>query len=77
MSRQELLTHLDELFELPPGALTGKESLAELEGWGSMAVVSFMALADEHCGVTLSPRQFGNCTTVDDLLALVGDHLSA
>lgn len=77
MRRQEFLTHLDELFELPPGTLTGKESLAELEGWGSMAVVSFMALADEHFGVTLSPRQFGNCTRVEDLLALIGDQMSA
>ena len=77
MSRQEFLPHVDELFELPPGTLTGQEPLAELAGWGSMAMLGFMALADEHCGVTLSPRQFANCTTVDDLLALLGDKMAA
>jgi len=76
-NRNEFLCLLDELFELPPGSLTGQEALADLEGWGSMAVVSFMALADEHYGVTLSPRQFGNCVTVNDLLALIGDKLPA
>lgn len=77
MSRQELLALLDELFELPAGTLTGKESLADLEAWGSMAVVGFMGLADEHFGVTLAPRQFANCATVEDLVALVGDRIPA
>lgn len=77
MKRSEFLALLDELFELPPGSLTGKESLADLEGWGSMAMISFMALADEHFGVTLSPRQFAECATVNDLVALAGDKISA
>jgi len=77
MGRRQFLALLDELFELPPGTLTGTEPLAELEGWGSMAVIGFMGLADEHCGITLSPRQFANCTTVDDLLALLGDKMTA
>ena len=77
MSRQEFLTHVDELFELPPGSLTGQEALGALPGWGSMTVLGFMALADEHFGVALSARQFANCTTVDDLLALLGDQIAA
>ena len=76
MRRPELLALLDELFELPAGTLTGEEPLADLEAWGSMAVVGFIGLADEHFGLTLSPRQFANCVTVDDLVALIGDRIS-
>jgi hypothetical protein len=35
-------------------------------------MMSFIALASEQYGVTLSPRQFLSCTTVNDLLALTG-----
>jgi acyl carrier protein len=45
--------------------------LESLEGWNSMAMLGFMAIADEHCGLTLSPRQFINCRTVDDLVGLL------
>ena len=71
MDRQTFLTQLDELLELPAGTLKGPEKLEDLENWNSMAIVGFIALVDENFNQTLSPRQFGNCDTVDDLLALV------
>jgi len=77
MKRREFLTLLDELFELPPGTLTGEESLPELGKWDSTAMLGFMALVDEHYGLTLSPRQFIPCATVNDLLALIGDKMPA
>jgi len=77
MNRTETLALLEELFELPAGTLTGKESLPDLGKWDSTAMLGFMALADEHFGLTLSPRRFASCATVDDLLALLGDKLSA
>ena len=72
MTRQELLTQLDELLELPAGTLIGDEKLEELEHWDSLAMVSFIALADEHCNMRLSPRQFVTCNTVNDLVQLAG-----
>jgi acyl carrier protein len=77
MKRSEFLTLLDELFELPPGTLTGQESLSKTGKWDSTAMLGFMALVDEHYGLTLSPRQFAACATVDDLLALIGDKMPA
>lgn len=70
MERQEFLQILDELFELPAGTLKGPERLEDLERWDSLGVMSFIALANEHYGVTLSPRQLANCTSVNDLVAL-------
>ncbi len=72
MTREEFLAHLDELLEMPEGALKGDERLEGLERWDSLAMVSFIALADEHCDRRLSPRQFVSCNTVNDLLQLAG-----
>jgi acyl carrier protein len=71
MDRQNFLPLLDEVLELAPGTLKGPEKLEDLENWNSMAMVSFVALADEHFNYTVSPRQFVNCETVDDLLNLI------
>lgn len=72
MTREEFLTQLDELLELPAGTLQGGEKLEELERWDSLAMVSFIALADEHCNIRLSPRQFVTCNTINDLVQLAG-----
>ena len=72
MTREEFLTQLDELLELPAGTLKGDEKLEDLERWDSLAMVSFIALADEHCNMRLSPRQFVSCNTVNDLVQLAG-----
>jgi acyl carrier protein len=71
MDRQTFLHHVDELLELPTGTLKGPEPLSSLENWNSIAVVSFIALVDEHYEHSISPRQLGNCKTVDDLLNLI------
>jgi acyl carrier protein len=61
---------MDTMLELPEGTLTGSEELVDLEQWNSMAMISFMALADENNRVKLSPRQLAGCNTVSELLEL-------
>lgn len=75
MERNEFLLSLDELLELKPGTVKGSESLDSFEGWDSLAVISFMALVDEHFGVSLQPRKLAECKTVADLMALLGDRI--
>ena len=70
MTRKEFLVSMDTMLELPEGTLTGSEQLDELEQWNSMAVIGFMALADENNHVKLSPRQLAGCATVAELLEL-------
>lgn len=72
IKREEFLLLLDELLELPSGTLRGPENLQELEGWDSLAALSFMALADERCGIALAASQLVNCRTVNGLLSLAG-----
>ena len=70
MSKEDFLTKLAEMLELD-GALTGEEVLADLEAWDSMAVLSFMAMADSEAGKTLAAADITKAKNVSDLYALV------
>jgi acyl carrier protein len=69
MNRDEFLVALSELLEKDP-PLTGAEELSDLGGWDSVAVISFMAMADDKWGA-VSLANISKCNTVDDLMALV------
>lgn len=75
MEQNEFLLLLDELLEFEPGTLQGSEILDGLADWNSLAVISFMALADEHFGISLQPRQIAGCSTIADLISLLGDRI--
>jgi hypothetical protein len=66
MNRQDFLTAMDTLLELPAGTLKGPEKLEDLENWNSLAMVEYIALADTN-GAKLTPRQIRDCETVDEL----------
>jgi len=72
MSKSEFLGQMSGMIEEAPGSLTGSEKLDDLPGWDSVAMMSFIAFVDEHFHVTLSPRQFTNAETVNDLAKLIG-----
>ncbi len=76
MQKHEFLLLLDELLELEPGTLKGPEALDNVEGWNSLAVISFMALVDEQFGISLQPRQIAACSTIADLTGLLGDRIN-
>jgi acyl carrier protein len=70
MNRAEFLLQLDELLELEPGTLRGDEALEGLDGWGSLAVLGYMAIVNENFGFIVSPAHISACSTVNDLLTL-------
>jgi acyl carrier protein len=70
MSRESFLAGLDKILEQPEGTLQGAEKLEDLEMWDSMAMISFIALADEANGTRITVQQIGSCDTVEDLLKL-------
>jgi acyl carrier protein len=69
MIREEFLRELDDILGLASGTLNGSEKLEELEQWNSIAIISFIALAD-NSGTTVSPRLVAKCATINDLLDL-------
>jgi acyl carrier protein len=76
MTDSNFLYLVDDLLELPPGTVKAGDSLEGLEGWDSLAVISFMALVDEHFSVRLQPRKITACKTVADLVAMLGDRVT-
>ncbi len=71
MKSTEFLLAFDEIVELPPGTLTGGEKLDDLEGWNSMGMLGFIALADGN-GKKVTPRQIAGAQSVADLMTLAG-----
>lgn len=72
MDTKQFLLELDEMLELDPGTLTGTEELESLDGWDSLAVISFIALVDEKLGLVVEGERLARAKTVADLLSIAG-----
>jgi acyl carrier protein len=70
MTSADFLLQMDEILGLRAGTIQGFEKLDELENWDSLALISFIALAQSHSGVSTSPQQIVSCSTVADLLRI-------
>lgn len=77
MDRKDFLLALDEMLELDAGTLTGDEELESLDGWDSLAVISFIALVDETLGIVVEGEKLAKARTVADLLAVAGVTVAA
>jgi acyl carrier protein len=69
-STTRFLAKLAEVFEVDPGTVQPDFSVAER--WNSMAVLLTIALIDEQFEVTVPVDELTGCTSVADVLALVG-----
>jgi len=58
------------MLEMESGTIEGDEPLNDLPGWDSMAIISFIALADSKLGVLVSPAALASARTVEDLIKL-------
>jgi acyl carrier protein len=63
--------NLEQVLDVAPGTLKGGEALAGLDTWDSMAVLGFLAMADEQYGAMIPPKRVPECRTVDDLTDLI------
>ena len=73
MDKQAFFNHLEELLEVEPGKLTGHETLQGLPEWDSLAVVSFLAMADEKYGKSIEPEKLQEMRTIADLVNLLSE----
>jgi acyl carrier protein len=71
MSKSEFYLKMEDALESSPGTVEGSQVLADLEGWDSTAVISFIAMIDSEYGVSLPAKEIAACRTVDDLFELV------
>lgn len=69
--RNDILSILNKLFELPMNTLTGLEVLNEELGWTSIEIIGFIAICDEQFHIIVSPTEVTKAQTVDDLINLI------
>lgn len=76
MTKQEFLGHFEEVLEAEAGSIKENQALADLDGWDSLAKMSFIAMIDDEFGVTLLPDKIAEAKTVQDLIALLGENIT-
>lgn len=76
MNEKEFIEKIEEIVELDVGILHGDEQLIDLEGWDSLAVMSFIAMVDSELNTTLEAVKITSCQTVNDLVQLVHEKLT-
>ncbi len=62
---------LDEALDVPPGTVQPGQALDQLEGWDSIAVLAFIAMADTEYGINVPGKEIAECRTVNDLAHLI------
>lgn len=68
--QEKILSLIEEAMEADEGTVSLEDTLADL-AWDSIAVVTFMALADERLDKTLSAEKLNECVKVSDIVALI------
>lgn len=75
MTSKEFLTEFAKIVD-SPDELHGSEMLTSLPGWDSMANITFIAMADEDLGLSVSAEDVAKAETVQDLANLLKSALS-
>ena len=71
----EFIREFEQVIEKPAGSLDGSESLSDMEGWDSMAMVAFIAMADSVLGANVTVKDLIACKNVSDLARLFPDKI--
>ena len=64
------LESLADALELPPQSLS-KETELDSIAWDSLAIISCIALADEHFGITLSGEEINQARNIQQIIDLI------
>ena len=64
------LESLSESIELEDGILKEDTNLEDIE-WDSLAIISCIALADEHFNVMITGEELANSKTIQDIINLI------
>lgn len=77
MNTNDFLMLLDEIVEAESGTIKSDDTLADIDGWDSMAVLGFIAMLDEKLGLIMAPEKIAAAVTVMDLIDLVNKGIAA
>ena len=66
---KNFITEFADVFEVDPSAINPEFSLID-NNWDSLAIISTIALLDEHFGVIVDGKKLASCTKASDIAAL-------
>ena len=72
MKKVEFINILRVCLEIDGVDIYEDTNLQSLDNYDSMAILSIIALIDEHFGKKIKGEQFENITTVKSLMELIG-----
>ena len=70
MMEADFLREISAILQADPGSIALSDQLVTLSEWDSMAVVMFIAMADEHYGISVDAGPLSECQTIGDLARL-------
>ncbi len=77
MNRHDALVMFHNLLEESPGAIGEEVALRDVPRWDSLAMLDFLARADELFNIRVSPARVIRCATVGELIDLLGENRAA
>ncbi|HEY60655.1 MAG TPA: acyl carrier protein [Anaerolineae bacterium] len=75
MKRTEAYRELEELIGIEKGLLSNSKPIKDVEEWDSMAIMSFIAFAEENFSIVVEGDQVQEAKTFGELFDLIGDKL--
>ena len=72
MENKEKIALIEEMLDVEEGSLNAETRLDDIENWDSMAVISLIALVDEHFNKPLSASQIRKFKTIQYILDYMG-----
>ena len=70
MTKEELISKLEDILMLELGSLDLNKNLDEYEDWDSLAHLSLLALFDRNLGKNLSIEDISSFKTANDILKI-------
>ena len=71
MTTEGFYRKIEEILEVETGSIKGSEALAGFSRWDSLALLSFIAMADAELSIAVSATELQQCRTVADLARLI------
>jgi acyl carrier protein len=72
MTKQDLITEVEDILQVDEGSLNETTALAGLEDWDSLAFISIIALFDKKLNKKVQLDELKQCQSVGDIIALSG-----
>jgi len=77
MTKDDFLRLLEEVLEADALSIHVDDELDALDEWDSLTVMTFIAMADEKFDMVIAPDDLAKAKSVQDLVILLGDKVTA